>query len=99
MPGTAAEPGCRAPAEALCGLDDGAVLAGVLPDGPITFQRERAAFRGGRVARAEDGVLLRPTRQPGAGRQLAAGKRTLNVFAYTRRLLGLRRGAAARPRY
>ena len=69
--------------EFLYGLADGAVLAGAPPDGPVLFSENGLRFEADVLHGQKTGFFLDQRDNRARVEALAAGKRTLNVFAYT----------------
>ena len=69
--------------EFLFGLEDGSVLAGALPDGPVRFIENGLRFEADVLAGQKTGFFFDQRDNRARAGKLAAGKRTLNVFAYT----------------
>lgn len=67
----------------LYGLADGAVLAGDLPNGPVLFSENGLRFEADVVRGQKTGFFLDQRDNRARVETLAAGRRTLNVFAYT----------------
>ena len=83
--------------EFLYGLADGAVLAGAPPDGPVHFSENGLRFEADVLHGQKTGFFLDQRDNRARVEALAAGRRTLNVFAYTGGF-SLYAAAAARPR-
>jgi len=69
--------------EFLYGLADGAVLAGAPPDGPVLFSENGLCFEADVLHGQKTGFFLDQRDNRARVEALAAGRRTLNVFAYT----------------
>jgi 23S rRNA (cytosine1962-C5)-methyltransferase len=69
--------------EFLYGLTDGVALLGALPDAAIAFRENGLRFEADVLRGQKTGFFFDQRDNRAAVRRLAAGKRTLNVFAYT----------------
>ncbi len=69
--------------EFLYGLADGSILAGAAPDGPVLFSENGLRFEADVVHGQKTGFFLDQRDNRARVEALAAGRRTLNVFAYT----------------
>jgi 23S rRNA (cytosine1962-C5)-methyltransferase len=69
--------------EFLCGLEDGAVLAGAWLSGPVQFSENGLRFEADVLRGQKTGFFFDQRDNRARAGKLAAGKRTLNVFAYT----------------
>ena len=69
--------------EFLYGLADGSILAGAPPDGPVLFSENGLRFEADVVHGQKTGFFLDQRDNRARVEALAAGRRTLNVFAYT----------------
>jgi 23S rRNA (cytosine1962-C5)-methyltransferase len=69
--------------EHLFGLDDGTVLAGALPDGPVRFSENGLRFEADVLRGQKTGFFFDQRDNRARAGNLAAGKRTLDVFACT----------------
>ena len=69
--------------EFLYGLADGSVLAGAPPDGPVLFIENGLRFEADVLRGQKTGFFLDQRDNRARVEALAAGRRTLNVFAYT----------------
>jgi 23S rRNA (cytosine1962-C5)-methyltransferase len=68
---------------ALYGLHDGATLAGAAPDGAVIFRENGLLFEADVLRGQKTGFFLDQRENRARVEGLAAGKETLNVFAYT----------------
>ena len=69
--------------EFLYDLADGSVLAGAPPDGPVLFSENGLRFEADVLRGQKTGFFLDQRDNRARAGALAAGRRTLNVFAYT----------------
>jgi 23S rRNA (cytosine1962-C5)-methyltransferase len=69
--------------EFLYGLSDGAVLAGPAPDGPVLFSENGLRFAADVLCGQKTGFFLDQRDNRARVETLAAGRRMLNVFAYS----------------
>ena len=69
--------------EFLYGLTDGAALLGALPDAAVAFRENGLLFEADVLRGQKTGFFFDQRDNRARVRELAAGKRTLNVFAYT----------------
>ncbi len=73
----------RGQPEHLYGLTDGATLAGPAPDGPVQFSENGLRFEADVVQGQKTGFFFDQRDNRARAEKLAAGRRTLNVFAYS----------------
>ncbi len=69
--------------EYLCGLTDGAILAGHLADSAVLFSENGLRFEADVIKGQKTGFFLDQRENRARVGRLAAGRRTLNVFAYS----------------
>ncbi|MDQ1301092.1 MAG: rRNA (cytosine1962-C5)-methyltransferase, partial [Chloroflexota bacterium] len=69
--------------EFLYGLTDGTALLGTLPAAPVAFRENGLRFEADVLRGQKTGFFFDQRDNRARVRELAAGKRTLNVFAYT----------------